>query len=126
MIVGTRRVDDPAAIRQLVAEFYAAQARATFRERLEAIFSPFRRRGLAMPALVVRRLSKRWGSLTPSGRIMLNVDLIRARPSLIDYVICHELGHAIHPDHGPKWRRLLEAVMPNWQTRKAALEATLR
>ena len=29
---------------------------------------------------------------TPAGRIILNVDLVRARYGLIDYVICRELG----------------------------------
>jgi hypothetical protein len=45
---------------------------------------------------------------------------------LIDYVICHELAHAFHPDHGAEWRKLLESVMPDWEMRKASLEALLR
>jgi heme-degrading monooxygenase HmoA len=47
-------------------------------------------------------------------------------PVLIDYVICHELAHAFHPDHGAKWRNLLDAVMPDWEVRKSHLEAALR
>ena len=27
----------------------------------------------------------------------LNVDLVRASPMMIDYVICHELAHAFYP-----------------------------
>jgi predicted metal-dependent hydrolase len=67
-----------------------------------------------------------WGSYTPSGWIVLNVDLVRVSPGLIDYVICHELAHAFHPDHGTKWRNLLDAAMPDWEARKSRLEAALR
>jgi predicted metal-dependent hydrolase len=81
---------------------------------------------MQMPALVVRTMSKRWGSYTPTGRIVLNVDLVRASPSLIDYVICHELTHGFCSDHGKEWRNLLSAVMPDWEERKMKLEALLR
>ena len=71
-------------------------------------------------------MSKRWGSFTAKGRIVLNVDLVRASPMLIDYVICHELSHAFYPDHGKEWRNLFGMVMPDWEGRKARLEAFLR
>jgi predicted metal-dependent hydrolase len=71
-------------------------------------------------------LSKRWGSYTPRGRIVLNVDLIRAAPDQIDYVIAHELAHGLHPDHSADWRNLLTMVMPDWEARKGRLEAALR
>jgi predicted metal-dependent hydrolase len=71
-------------------------------------------------------MSKRWGSFTPGGRVVLNVDLVRASPRLIDYVICHELAHAFYPDHGKEWRSLLNTVMPDWADRKAQLESALR
>lgn len=122
----TRRLDDPAHCGRLVAKFYATIAHTVFNERLRVVAPPFIRRGLEMPILVVRQMSKRWGSYTPSGRIVLNVDLVRANPTLIDYVICHELAHAFHSDHGKEWRCLLTTIMPDWEHRKARLEALLR
>jgi predicted metal-dependent hydrolase len=71
-------------------------------------------------------MSKRWGSFTPKGRVVVNVDLVRASPHLIDYVICHELAHAFYPDHGEGWRDLLNTVMPDWVARKGELERSLR
>lgn len=121
-----RRAEDQAHCRRLITAFYAMTAKSVFTERLEAMAPPFIRKGLKMPFLIVRPMSKRWGSLTPKGRIVLNVDLVRASPALIDYVICHELAHAFHPDHGEQWRGLFDMVMPDWQTRKAQLEALLR
>lgn len=121
-----RRTDDQAHYRRLLTAFYARTAREVFKERLEAMLPPFTRKGLGRPQLVVRGMVKRWGSYTPSGRIALNVDLIRACPMLIDYVICHELIHAFHPDHGAGWREMFSTLMPDWEARKARLEALLR
>jgi predicted metal-dependent hydrolase len=75
---------------------------------------------------MIRRMTKRWGSYTPSGRITLNIDLVRAGPDLIDYVICHELAHAFYGNHGEEWRSLLTGVMPDWERRKLQLESMLR
>jgi predicted metal-dependent hydrolase len=101
-------------------------ARSVFHERLDAMAPPFVRKGMQKPVLIIRAMSKRWGSFTAAGRIVLNVDLIRASPLLIDYVICHELAHAFFPDHGKGWRDLLSTIIPDWESRKARLEAVLR
>jgi predicted metal-dependent hydrolase len=71
-------------------------------------------------------MTKRWGSYTPNGNVTLNVDLVRAGPNLIDYVISHELAHAFHGDHSEEWRNLLSSVMPDWEERKLELETMLR
>lgn len=120
-----RRVDDPAHCRRLLTAFYAITARTVFNERLDVMAMPFIRQGLPRPPLVIRQMSKRWGSYTPKGRIVLNVDLVRASPMLIDYVICHELAHAFFPDHGKEWRSLLDSIMPDWESRKSRLECLL-
>lgn len=125
IIVGVRRIDDQAHCRRLLTAFYALEARSIFRERLDAIFPPFGRRGLKRPKIIIRKLARRWGSFTPKGHLVLNVDLIRASPAQIDYVICHELVHGFHPDHGPEWRNLFDALMPDWPQRKALLENSL-
>lgn len=126
LVIGVRRLDDEGHNRRLLSAFYALQARQVFHERLEHVFAPFGRKGLKKPSLLVRKLFKRWGSYTLNGRIVLNVDLVRASPSLIDYVLCHELVHAFHPDHGNEWRSMLNLMMPDWVERKAALELALR
>ena len=110
----------------MLTAFYMLTARTIFRDRLDAMARPFIRKGLQLPSLLIRPMSKRWGSYTASGRIILNLDLVRAGPLLIDYVICHELTHGFHADHGKEWRDLLSTVMPDWQSRKACLETLLR
>jgi predicted metal-dependent hydrolase len=126
LIIGAREPNDAAHCRRLLTAFYAIEARSIFPSRLSAMLPPFERRGLERPHLIIRRMTKRWGSYTPSGSITLNVDLVRAGPDLIDYVICHELAHAFYGDHSKGWRELLCSLMPDWVTRKAQLEMVLR
>lgn len=126
LIIGAREPNDVAHCRRLLTAFYAIEARSLFPRRLSAVFPPFERKGLKRPHLIIRRMSKRWGSYTPSGNITLNVDLVRAGSDMIDYVISHELTHAFHGDHSEEWRDLLSSVMPDWEERKLRLETMLR
>lgn len=126
LVVSARTADDQPHCRRLLQAFYSLTAREVFRQRFEIVAEPFIRRGLRRPPLVIRSMSKRWGSFTPGGRLVLNVDLVRASPRLIDYVISHELAHAFYPDHGEEWQALLDSVMPDWEDRKALLEESLR
>lgn len=126
LVICARAADDQPHCRRLLQTFYKLRAREVFRQRFEIVVEPFVRKGLKRPSLVIRPMSKRWGSFTPGGRVVLNVDLVRASPRLIDYVICHELAHAFYPDHGEGWRALLETMMPDWEERKERLEAALR
>ena len=72
--------------------------------------------------LVIRRYKVRWGSMSPTATLGLNLDLIRAPIECIDYVIIHELCQLRFPHRGQRFWDLLERVMPDWRNRKAKLE----
>ena len=55
------------------------------------------------------------------GRIILNLPLIQAPKSYIDYVIVHELCHFKEHHHGRAFYAMLDRVMPDWRDRRAAL-----
>ena len=119
----TREPDRPEITRRLVEGWYRGQARAKFAERLEVSLARFPDPEAFRPAgLIVRRMDKRWGSLSPSGRLLLNRRLIQAPIDTIDYVIAHELCHMAEPHHGSAFYQLLDRVMPDWARRKARLE----
>ena len=74
------------------------QARAKFAERLDVSLARFPDPETFRPTgLIVRRMDKRWGSLSASGRLLLNRRLIEAPMDTIDYVIAHELCHMAEP-----------------------------
>jgi hypothetical protein len=75
----------------LVEQWYHKRAQATFRERLALCQRRFSKPEDFEPAgLVIMQLRQRWGSMTPTGKLILNRVLIRASVDAIDYVITHE------------------------------------
>ncbi|GGK50527.1 M48 family metallopeptidase [Salinarimonas ramus] len=111
--------------RTVLRHWYRLHAHRIFPERLRAVLPPFARLGVERPRLVIREMTHRWGSFTAKGALVLNLELVRASPSLIDYVIAHELAHALHPDHGWGWEELLTRAIPDWRARKDELEREL-
>lgn len=122
ILVHTPRKRDRAQVQKLVESWYLACARERFARSLA---ESARRLGARMsepPKLHIRRMPKRWGSWTRRGGIYLNQELVKAPASCIDYVVTHELCHAVHGNHGKAFYDLLWRVMPDWHERKARLE----
>ena len=112
--------------RVLVEQWYRERAQAKFRERLALCQQRFSKPEDFEPAsLVIMQLRQRWGSMTPTGKLILNRVLIRASVDAIDYVITHELCHMRHNHHGGAFFDLLDRVMPDWEKRKLKLEHQL-
>lgn len=112
-------------VKALLDDWYATEAKAYLRARFEMQSLLWARHGVEVRALIVRKLLARWGSLTQAGRMVLNAELVRASPHLVDYVIAHEMAHSVYPDHGQQWQRLFSKVMPDWRARKVQLEQQL-
>ena len=114
---------EPERIKALLHRWYLDRARAVFTDVLDA--SLFHFKGVEQPRLIVRAMQSRWGSLSRAGSMTLNVNLVRAPRPCVEYVVVHELCHTRHRDHGTRFYRLLEQVMPDWEQRKQRLEAAL-
>jgi hypothetical protein len=115
----------PERVRVQLERWYRARAREVFTEVVEASLARFPGTRTRPPRLIVRSMQSRWGSLSQLGNVTLNVRLVRAARSCIEYVVAHELCHAVHRDHDRAFFDELEAVMPDWQKRKERLETTL-
>ncbi len=111
--------------RRLLAGWYRNKARHVFHERLKVCIRHHIFRDIDFPRLEVRRMAKRWGSFTTNWRLVLNLELIRAPKSCIDYVITHELCHALVQNHSRAFHQKLERALPDWQKDKHALECLL-
>ena len=123
IVVQSREPDRAERTRELVEGWYRARAQIKFAERLEMSLMRFPEPELFRPrGLIVRRMRQRWGSLSPSSRLLLNRRLIEAPVDAIDYVITHELCHIAVPHHGAGFFALLDRILPDWPRRKERLE----
>ncbi len=114
---------DTHRVRKYLDAWYQEHARIVFAGRLHKCMAEARFLGLEeAPTLVVRRMAKRWGSCTSGGKILLNLELIRAPLGCIEYVIFHELCHLVVPRHDKAFYRLLGRCLPDWEKRKRRLE----
>lgn len=115
---------DTEQVQRLLLDWYATQARRIFCERMQAMLSRFTALGITeAPVLVIKPLQARWGSYSHAGTMTLNLQLIQAPTALIDYVIVHELCHALEYNHSRRFYRLLDRVLPDWRDRRQRLNA---
>lgn len=59
----------------------------------------------------IRRMRRKWGSCSSSGRLTLNVELFGQPARLRAEVVVHELLHLKYPNHGAMFRSLVRAYL---------------
>ncbi len=80
--------------------------------------------GVRHEFLGLRRMSTRWGSCVPAqGRIWLSLALFERGTDLLEYVVVHEVVHLREASHGPRFRSLMDAYLPDWRERRQRLDA---
>ena len=60
----------------------------------------------------VRDAKTRWGSCSAKGSVSFSWRLILAPERVIDYVVAHEVAHLAEMNHGPRFWRLLDRLLP--------------
>ena len=70
--------------------------------------------GIKPPQVIIKNLKNRWGSATKDYVINLNVNLLKARQSVIEYIILHELCHLKIKEHSHHFWDLLHKLKPDY------------
>ncbi len=125
LVVGGLAAADPRTVESALTRWYATHAKLEFPLALARCMTHPRFAQTMPPHLRIRAMRSRWGSLCRERGMTLNTVLIQAPPECLDYVIFHELCHLSYRGHGPRFYRLLSAVLPDWEARKQLLEATI-
>jgi predicted metal-dependent hydrolase len=112
LIVATPTPNNPALVARKVVQWYQKQAMQDFARRLEILSAKL---GVPKPSLLLSNARSRWGSCNSRGEVRLNWRLLQAPPSIINYVICHELSHLKEMNHSPKFYAVLESLFPNYK-----------
>ncbi|MGZ8242424.1 M48 family metallopeptidase [Methylomagnum sp.] len=70
--------------------------------------------GLQPREIRVKQMKSRWGSCGPRNDINLNWLLAFAPPTVLEYVVVHELCHIRHRDHSARFWALVAQHLPGW------------
>lgn len=79
--------------------------------------------GLNYDSWHTRYMKSRWGScIHESKRICLNIRLAERSFQCLDYVALHEIAHIKEPNHGPRFKAILDRYMPSWREAEKSLK----
>ncbi|QED23854.1 M48 family metallopeptidase [Candidatus Deianiraea vastatrix] len=109
---------------QLIKKLFEKNAIEIFNEKIRqclAIFETIKPINKDI-SLKIRKMKSRYGSMSTSGVMTLNLSLIHYDLEIIKYVIMHELCHVFHMNHGRGFYNLLLLVMPNFREIEARLK----
>ena len=117
--VGLPHTATPDQIKDAVQAWLMRQAKRFFTERLN-YFAPTLQ--VQWRKLSLSSAGTRWGSASADGSIRLNWRLIHFKPSVIDYVVVHELSHLRVMDHSPRFWDTVRAVVPDYAKLRGQLK----
>ena len=106
---------DVAAAQAAFRDYYIARGRERIAQRVD-YFAP--KVGVEFSGLDVRELGHRWASCSPTGQLAFHWKCMMAPPTIIDYIIVHELCHRHHLDHTDAFWNEVDKVMQNYRERK--------
>jgi hypothetical protein len=108
------------SIRDELERLYREEGRHHFTARADHFAEEM---GVSYEQIQIRNQKTRWGSYSPrTGTLSLNFRLLMAPEEIIDYVLVHELAHAEHPNHGPRFWRLVEQYVPDYEAKNEWLK----
>jgi len=98
--------------REHFVRWYSQHGSMWVMERLQDLSA---RVGATPSSFEIRDLSYRWGSCTEQGKVMLHWKAILLPPSVIRYLLLHELVHLIEHNHSPEFYRRMRAAVSDYE-----------
>jgi len=80
------------------------------------------RLGRGAPPVSLSNAERQWGLCTADGAIRYSWRLVHLAPSLVDYVIAHEVAHLVEMNHSKRFWSVVESLYPDWRDARARLE----
>ena len=100
---------DTRPIADILQSWLRAEARRAVEARLQARSIEM---GLAPTRVTIRDQRTRWGSASRRGTLSFGWRLMMCPPSVLDYVVVHELAHLRVAGHGRSFWRLVDRHFP--------------
>lgn len=78
-----------------------------------------------VPKWTIRRMKTKWGSCNRETRhIWFNVELAKKHPDCLEYIVVHEMAHYFERNHGERFTKLMDGLMPDWRGRRDQLNGS--
>ena len=74
--------------------------------------------------VIIGNQRRRWGSCAADGTLRFSWRVMMLEPSLIEYIVVHEMAHLTHLDHSAAFWGLVAQVLPDAQDRRRRLRET--
>lgn len=95
--------------------FYKAKGQTKIANRVSHYAD---RMGVAPSGVRILELQNRWASCTPEGRLNFHWKCMMAPPTVIDYIVVHELAHLQYLNHTKAFWDQVDKVLPDYRDRK--------
>lgn len=79
------------------------------------------RLGRAAPDVHLSSARTRWGSCSSISGIRLHWRLVHLSPTLIDYVVAHEVAHLVEMNHSARFWDVVGGLFPDWKEARLRL-----
>lgn len=112
MLDGTQLLIPYSFITDDLIAWYKREALPIFRERVDYYANLM---GVSYSALKLSGAKTRWGSCSAKDSLNLSWRLILCPPSVIDYVVVHELSHITHKDHSTLFWARVASILPDYK-----------
>lgn len=102
-------------VKKILKRWFNRYARNYFSQRIQKYQALL---NVDIKGLSIREQRKRWGSCTSDNHLNFNWRVIMAPVTIIDYIIVHELCHALEKTHSARFWDLVKSVLPDYEERK--------
>lgn len=110
---------ETAGAKSAFRDYFIARGLERITERVR-YFSP--KVGAKPLHIDVRELGHRWASCSLKGNLAFHWKCMMAPPTIIDYIVVHELCHLHHMNHTEKFWNEVDKVLPAYRERKEWLK----
>ena len=103
-------------IREAIVEWYRARASVRLAEYVDRWWGRLGKGSRSR--ILIGDQKRRWGSCAADGTLRFNWRVMMLEPSLIEYVVVHELAHLTHHNHSADYWALVSSMLPDVQQRR--------
>lgn len=112
------KLKTPERLEKCYSEFYKNVSQAYIPSRV-ALFSNIMK--VYPNTISFRKMKRRWGSCDSQKNLVFNSKIMKLKPSLIDYIVVHELAHIKHMNHSKSFNDFVALHLEDARIREQEL-----